>query len=322
MPEVAPSSAPAPSLGVAGPRAARGQGGWRSTARALVVAARPRQWTKNLLVFAAPAAALVVDRKVSFGRSALAGVAFCIVSSGTYLINDALDRESDRLHPLKRFRPVAAGDLGARSATLVGIAAILAGEGVALAVGGLGLAAVLLAYVVLTLAYSLYLKRVAVVELLLVSSGFVLRTIAGGVATAIPISPWFLVVACSGSILVAAGKRTAELQLLGAESARHRPALARYRPRFLAAVRQGSAAATIGAYSAWAVTHAPTAPGSLDDGVFLLASILPFALAVIVTERALAAGLGAAPEELPLKSRSLQVASLAWLACLLVTLAV
>ena len=185
--------------------------------RAVLAAARPRQWMKNLLVFAAPTAALVVGRPVTFGRTAAAAILFCVASSGVYFINDVVDAEADRHHPVKRFRPVASSQIAPRSASALGATLLAVATLGAFLVGGAALGVVIVAYGLISLAYSLKLKSVPVVELLCISAGFVLRTVAGGAAARIPISPWFLVVACSGSLLVACGKRTAELMALGEE---------------------------------------------------------------------------------------------------------
>ncbi len=283
------------------------------------MAARPYQWTKNFLVFAAPAAALVVGRPVTFGRTAGAALAFCVASSGTYLVNDAVDAEADRLHPTKAARPIASGELSRRAGVLGGIVLFVLALAGSLLLGGIVLGAVVAGYAVVSLAYSLALKQVAALELLCISAGFVLRTVAGGVAARIPISPWFLVVACSGSLLIAAGKRTAELMSLGARGAEHRVSLGWYRSSFLAVVRQLSAAVTVGAYLMWALTRT-SRPDRLHQGPFGLLSVIPFAVAVLVVERALATGQGGAPEELPLKNRALQLAGTAWLACLVLAL--
>jgi decaprenyl-phosphate phosphoribosyltransferase len=293
----------------------------RALPAALLAASRPRQWSKNVLVFAAPAAAVVAGRHVESSAVVLAAVCFCAVSAGTYLLNDTIDAEADRLHPAKRLRPVAAGELRPALALLSGAVLLAAGVGGGFALSGAALAAVLAGYGAVSLAYSLVLKQVPVVELLCISSGFVLRTVAGGVAAAIPISPWFFVVACSGSILVASGKRTAELMALGESGSRHRAALGWYRASFLAQMRRGAAAVTVASYGIWAITHSPLAPGRRDDGLFMLLSVVPFAVSVVLIERALAAGEGGAPEELPLKNRLLQAAGAFWALCLLVAFA-
>ncbi|MHB1988860.1 MAG: decaprenyl-phosphate phosphoribosyltransferase [Acidimicrobiales bacterium] len=288
---------------------------------AALVAVRPRQWVKNLLVFAAPVAAVVVGRPVTFERTAVAAIIFCVASSGTYLLNDAVDVEADRQHPLKRLRPVASGEISSRSASLAGAVLLALAVGSALLAGGLGLGAVILSYVAISVAYSLRLKQVPVVELFCVSSGFVLRAVAGGVAARIPISPWFLVVACSGSLLIASGKRTAELMTLGDRGVRHRISLGWYRARFLTVIRRLSAGATVVAYGLWVVARWSAMDDRLHDGPFIFLSIIPFGFAVWLVDQALAAGRGGAPEELALRNRPLQVTGAVWLVLLVIALA-
>ncbi|MHB8244126.1 MAG: decaprenyl-phosphate phosphoribosyltransferase [Acidimicrobiales bacterium] len=289
--------------------------------KALVAAARPQQWPKNVLVFAAPLAAVVVGRPVSFSRTAAAAALFCVASSGTYLVNDALDADADRLHPVKRFRPVASGELGIRAALVLGVVMLAVASAAAVMLAGLALGAVVIGYGSITLLYSAKLKQVPVVELFCISSGFVLRTVAGGVAARIPISLWFLVLASSGSLLIASGKRTAELLTLGSTGASHRAALGWYTPRFLAVIRRGMAAITIGAYCFWAVGRWGTIDDRVHDGPVLLGSMLPFACAVIYLEYELAHGRGGAPEELALHSRVLQGLGAAWILTLVMAVA-
>lgn len=283
----------------------------RSKLAAVLVSARPKQWVKNLLVFAAPAAAAVVGRPVTFGRTAGAVVAFCIASSGVYLVNDALDAESDREHPVKCRRPVAAGELSQATALRLGIALVVVSIAGSIPLGGFPLAGVLAAYGILTLAYSMRLKRVPVAELLAVSAGFVLRAIAGGVAAGVPLSPWFLVVACFGSLFVVLGKRTAEFSELGELRAIHRRTLGWYRLAWLNVARWLSELTTVGAYLGWAVARSTSLGGRLN-GVFILLSVIPFAMVVLLAERAITSGRGGAPEELAFRDRSLQAVGLAW----------
>jgi decaprenyl-phosphate phosphoribosyltransferase len=176
----------------------------------LVVAVRPRQWLKNLLVFAAPLAAGSLLEPDVLRPSIVAFVSFCLMSSATYLVNDIRDVEADRAHPTKQLRPIAARQLAPAQALVAAIVLALVGFGLALWVGT-GLFGVLLAYAVFTLAYSLGLKHEPVIELALLAMGFLLRAIAGGVAADLPISPWFLIVAGFGSLFMAAGKRYSEL---------------------------------------------------------------------------------------------------------------
>ncbi len=286
--------------------------GRRGPARALLAACRPRQWVKNLLVLAAPAAAGVLGTAGSLGRALAAFGLFVAASSGTYLLNDTVDAEADRRHPAKRHRPIAAGELSPAAA--VASAAVLLGLAVGLAplVAGWRLAAIVGGYVVLTLAYSMRLKQVAFVELACLSLGFVLRAVGGAAATSVPVSPWFLVVTSAGALLLAAGKRSAELHLLGTAGGGHRRSLAAYPPWLLRAIRLVAAVVTVVGYVLWALwrgAHAHTV-----SFAFFAASTVPFAAAVAVLEGHLARGEGGAPEELALRSRTLQLLALACVA--------
>ena len=292
----------------------------RSKTLALVSAARPRQWIKNLLVFAAPAAAAVVGRPVTMGRTAIAAALFCVASSGVYLVNDSFDVEADRVHPTKRLRPVASGELSPNLARLVGLAALAVVVAGAALLGDVALAVVLGSYGAISIAYSVRLKRVPVLELVCVSSGFVLRAVAGGVAARVPLSPWFLVVACAGSLYVTLGKRTAEYGQLGTSRSDHRAALASYRLDWLQAARWASAGVTVAAYCLWAIARSTTLDDP-QDSVFVLLSVVPFALAMLLLERAFASGRGGAPEELALRDRPLQGIGLAWAVLLMLALA-
>jgi 4-hydroxybenzoate polyprenyltransferase len=171
---------------------------------------RPRQWVKNLLVFVAPAAAGVLTNRLDLLRSLAAFGIFCAVASGVYLMNDAVDAEADRLHPEKRTRPVASGAL--TSTYALAAAALLMALGLVSAwfVARWALVLVIGIYALISIAYAFRLKREPVIELAAVASGFVLRAIAGGVATHIPLSSWFLAVASFGALFVVTGKRAGE----------------------------------------------------------------------------------------------------------------
>ena len=216
----------------------------RSVVVGLVTTARVKQWSKNLLVFAAPGAAGVLTHPDALLRSSVAFVAFCAVSAGTYFINDAVDAEADRRHPTKQNRPVAAGTVSRPLAVAVGAASMAAGiaTGTALA-WPLGL--VLAIYVALQPAYSLYLKHQPVLDLVTVAAGFVLRAIAGAVAVPVPVSEWFLIVATFASLLMVTGKRVAEHTELGDRRGTDRPTLDAYTPTFLRTVLAISAGGAI-----------------------------------------------------------------------------
>ena len=167
---------------------------------------RPRQWAKNLLVLAAPLAAGQLLEPDVATATAAALVAFCLASSAVYAVNDVADVEADRIHPRKRFRPVAAGELSRRGALLLGV--VLAA--LALAIAWLtddALVLLIAAYLVIQLAYAFWLKHEAVLDIAVVTVGFLMRAVAGGLAADLPISQWFLLVTGFGSLFVVAGKR-------------------------------------------------------------------------------------------------------------------
>lgn len=234
-----------------GPRRSR-----RPLPVALLHAMRPRQWVKNLLVFAAPAAAGVVFHSGPFARCVAAFFIFTAASSATYLVNDIVDRDADRLHPVKRHRPIASDQVSPPVAW-VAAAVLLAGSlaGAAALAGGV-LVGVVGAYVVITLAYSFGLKHVPVIELACVASGFVLRAVAGGAAVHVPLSPWFLLVTSFGALFIVAGKRSAEHEVMGEERAVHRAALGEYPAPFLRMVRMLAASVAVTAYCLWAFDRA------------------------------------------------------------------
>ncbi len=277
---------------------------------ALVRTARPKQWTKNVLVLAAPAAAGVLDEPTEVWHVALAFVAFCLAASGTYCLNDALDAHADRQHPVKKFRPIAAGHATEGQAKVAAAVLITAGLLVAAPVNGGALLAVVASYVAIQLAYNLWLKHEPVLDLAAVASGFVLRAIAGGVAADVVISDWFLIVAGGASLFIVTGKRHAEQVELGTESHHHRRALAEYSYAFLGHVRSIAASVTITAYCLWAFERA----NSIGNETLFRLSIIPFVLAILRYALVVEQGRGGAPEEVILADRELQVLGLLWVA--------
>jgi decaprenyl-phosphate phosphoribosyltransferase len=184
----------------------------RRRVTALLVATRPRQWLKNLLVVAAPLAAGTLLHEPVLVRTACALVAFCLQSGAVYLVNDVVDADSDRRHPVKKLRPVAAGVVTPAVALVT--AGVLTASAMAVSlVVGWRLAAVLCVYVACSLAYTLAIKAQPVFDLALVTAGFVLRAVAGGVAGDVPLSQWFLLVVSFGSLFMVAGKRYADALL-------------------------------------------------------------------------------------------------------------
>jgi decaprenyl-phosphate phosphoribosyltransferase len=273
------------------------------TLRVLVRACRPRQWSKNVLLLAAPSAAGVIAVP-SVGRDvAVAIVAFCLLSSATYLLNDVRDRHQDRLHPRKRGRPVAAGQLSPRAA--LGLAAVLGICGLALAAAvRLELAAVGGGYLALTASYSLWWRRMILLDIVAVAGCFVVRAVAGGVAADVPLSRWFLVVTSCCALFVVAGKRHAEL-VDGARPVLTRIALRRYSSTVLRVLIGAAASGALIAYAVWAFRRP-------EHGPWYELSLVPFVLWLSRYAVLLRRGHGEAPEELILHDWVLLGLSLAW----------
>jgi decaprenyl-phosphate phosphoribosyltransferase len=277
--------------------------------KAVLRTGRPKQWIKNVLVFAAPAAAGVLDQRDAILQTLVAFVGFCLAASGTYFLNDANDAAADRLHPTKRLRPIAAGELDARTARIIAVVLILLALAVTAPVNDFKLAAVVGSYVVITLSYTMWLKYEPVIDLAAVAAGFVLRAIAGGAATGVPLSDWFLIVAGAGSLFIVTGKRHAEQVELGSDSLEHRRTLGEYSTAFLGYVRAVASGVMITAYCLWAFENA----ASTGDETWFRLSIVPFVIAVLRYALVIDQGGGGAPEEVVLSDRVLQVVGLVWI---------
>jgi len=243
---------------------------------AVLTTARPRQWPKNLLVFAAPLAGASLGRPHGMAYALVAVAAFTAASSAVYFVNDVLDAERDRRHPYKRHRPVAAGTLPRSHALTLAAVCAAAGAAAGFLIGEPGLSAAVGAYLAASLAYTLGLKHVPVLELLLVASGFVLRALGGAAATGVPPSGWFLLVCSLGALMVAVAKRSMELAMLGADAARHRPAMRGYTAASLRISQRFLSLAMVAAYLLWA--SGEPASWSRD---WHLASALPLAAALV-----------------------------------------
>ena len=279
--------------------------------RNLAREARPRQWIKNLLVFAAPGAAGVLNEWPYLWRTIVAFVAFCAVSSGTYYWNDIFDVEADRQHPTKRHRPIASGAISIGIAKVVGSLLLVVGIGLGFATGRWQTVGVLALYVALTVSYSVWLKHVAVVDLVAVASGFVLRAIGGAVAADVPMSKWFVLVTTFGSLFIVTGKRYAELRELGEEAVATRATLETYSLSYLRLLLSITVGATLVAYCLWAFETAQLSDASVP---YYELSIVPMLVALLRYLLILEQGHGGAPEDVFLADRPLQLFALMWLA--------
>ena len=214
-------------------------------------AVRVRQWTKNLLAFAAPAAAHSTET-LSAPRSVfLTYVVFCLLATGCYLANDVHDADEDRCHPVKRHRPVASGALAPRRAMIAAVISLALGLMLATAVNW-DTFTVALAYVLLNAAYTLWLRSVMFVEMIAISAAFVLRAIAGATAVGLAPSPTFIAAVASGALLVVVGKRYADL--VDPSARRSRAVLARYTRASLRLIMTLGCAVALTMYDAWAFT--------------------------------------------------------------------
>ena len=280
----------------------------------MIKACRPKQWAKNVLVFVAPAAAGALDQGYVLRLTVIAFVAFCLVSSATYLLNDILDVESDRQHPTKHKRPIASGVVPVPLATVMAIIMFAAGIGVA-AWANWTLAAIAAGYAAMTTAYSFWLKTVPVVDLVVLSAGFILRLLGGAYAAGVPVSDWFLIISCFGSLFIAAAKRYAEKKELGDRAAELRPTLGEYSIEYLGLVRGIAAAAVLISYCMWAVERVHEVPSASP---WLQLSIIPFIIAILRYALLVDQGKGSAPEEVLLADRQMQLMGGLLIACLFV----
>jgi decaprenyl-phosphate phosphoribosyltransferase len=259
------------------------------------------------MLFAAPAAAGVLDDPVILLRALIAAVGFTFLAIAIYAFNDVRDAPDDRRHPQKRLRPVAAGLVSPAQAVVWGGAAALAGLGITAALGWatLGLA---VTYLVAQVLYVLGLKHVAVVDLIVVALGFVIRAAAGGTAAGLPVSHWFLLVSLFGALFLVTGKRKAEHS--AARNAVSRPVLAAYPPAWLDQVMTVALLGSALSYGLWAFQYL----GQDAIRELLAISFLPFLTGLLRYGLLVSTGHGELPEHDLFQDRVLLIAGAAWAA--------
>ncbi|MEZ0070038.1 decaprenyl-phosphate phosphoribosyltransferase [Streptacidiphilus sp. MAP12-20] len=289
--------------------------GWARWPSAVLRTARPRQWVKNLLVFAAPltGSELTARQFEARGGSALGGAAvafvvFTLASCAVYFVNDAVDAERDRQHPRKCLRPIASGELSETAAMAVAATCLAAALAVSLTAPGYGLTIAVSAYLVTSFLYSLGLKHLAVLELTLVASGFVLRALGGAASSQVPPSGWFVLVCSLGALLVATAKRHTELAGLGDPAAAHRPSLQHYTASGLRVAQRVIALAMVAAYLAWALVE-PDA----RTRAWHVATVVPLVAALIRFDRLTSAGTTSHIEDLLIRDTPMIALELTWL---------
>lgn len=283
----------------------------------LVVAMRPRQWIKNGLVLAA----LVFARQWSDPRAclaaALAFIAFCCLASFTYLLNDIRDLDEDRLHPTKRHRPLASGNLRVPSAAVAGL--ILLGAGLVLGFAvNMPTGAVGATYVAITVLYQLSLKDVVILDVLAIASGFVLRAVAGATAIRAEISPWLLVCTVQLALFLALGKRRQEIVLLGDQAPNHRASLAHYSTYLLDQMIAVVTASTVMSYALYTISERTVSIVGSTNMLYTL----PFVIYGIFRYLYLihTQGEGDAPDRLLLSDKPLLLAVLLYVIAVLIIL--
>jgi decaprenyl-phosphate phosphoribosyltransferase len=244
----------------------------------------------------------------SLSKALIIFVAFCSVASGTYYWNDIKDVEQDRLHPKKKFRPIASGDVSLPLARVIGTVLLILGPLLATVVrpaagGIIGL------YALLTIGYSTWWKHIPLLDLALVASGFVLRAMAGAAGTQTPMSMWFVMCVTFGSFFIVTGKRFAELLEMGDNAGSTRSSLKSYSLMYLRQVLVVAVTATVVTYCMWAFENA----SQVDEAIpFHGLSIVPMVLALLRYLMVLENGEGGAPEEVFLKDRTIQLFGVAW----------
>ena len=240
---------------------------------ALIRSLRPTQWSKNVFVLAPLFLAQRLGDPVAVRLSLIAFAAFCMASSAVYIINDIRDREEDRHHPAKRLRPIAAGELGVATAGGAALALVL-GAGALGAVAGPQVLLILATYLALNLLYSTWLKRVVIVDVMIVAVGFVLRVAGGAVAIRVEVSGWLFLSTIFLALFLAFSKRRHELLLLDDDAVDQRSVLAQYSEAFLDQMINVVTASTVVAYSLYA-----TAPVTVEKiGTSNLALTVPLVL--------------------------------------------
>jgi 4-hydroxybenzoate polyprenyltransferase len=274
---------------------------------ALARALRPKQWAKNGLLFVALAFTASAHEPTSLAKAMAAFLIFCAISSAGYLVNDVADVEADRQHPDKRRRPIAAG--------LVPIPLALA-LAVTLAVGGLAAAYLItptlcvwaVVYLAVTAAYTVWFKHMVLLDLFGIAAGFVVRAVAGAAAIDVPASSWLLAATMLGALLIALGKRRAELSLLGANAESHRSNLGDYTIGLVDQLILIVSSAVVMTYALYTFS-APNLPA--DHSMMLTVPVVLYGLFryLLLTREGTRAG---APEDLFLGDRPLLAAVAVW----------
>lgn len=280
----------------------------------LLLSARPKQWTKNLVIFAA----IIFSGKLfDVGLLFKTGVAFfslCMLSGFIYILNDILDIEKDRHHPKKKNRPIASGEISINQAFFAGFLFFLLAFLLGTVAGGGYLVAAGI-YLLLQIAYSEFLKHVVILDIITIAAGFVIRAVAGVWTIGVPLSPWLLVCAALLALFLAAAKRRHELLLLGEVSDNHRPVLSEYSMTLLDEITSTLSAATITTYSLYTFfSHAERGGYMMLTIPFVLYGVLRYQYLIHTKNE------GGSPEDVLLKDKPTVINIFLWILSVIVIL--
>ncbi len=280
---------------------------------------RVRQWTKNLVVFAGVVFSQHFTEATELLRAAQGFLAFCLLASSVYVLNDVQDVERDRVHPKKKHRPIAAGRISMPAAW--GLWAALVAGAVLLAWPlGLAFCRILGVYLILNVAYSFWLKRVVLLDVMIIAIGFVLRAVAGvaALSSAEPISPWLLVCTLFLALFLAVSKRRAERTLLAGSAGDHRATLEDYPPELIDQLVPVVTAATVISYAIYAVSPQTVERLGTDGLVYTVPFVVygVFRYLYLVYRQ----GRGGSPSEVLLSDLPTLINVLLWVASVLFTL--
>ncbi len=277
------------------------------TLKYLLLAMRPKQWTKNGVVFIA----VVFAHRLGHPRDVLLGLlavlVYCLVSGVVYIVNDLVDLEKDRQHPLKRNRPLAAGRLSPRLALIAAVLIFLAMLVVSAAASPLFLATVG-GYVALNLAYSFYLKNIVLVDLFGIAGGFLLRAAGGAAIIGVGVSPWLYLCTLLGALFIGLGKRRHELLVLEGTAASHRKILGEYTTEFLEQLITIVASSTLVSYALYTYSSYPDTHAMMATVPFAVYGIFRYLFLIHLKNE------GGAPEEILLRDRPLLIDIGLWVA--------
>ncbi len=281
------------------------------TARAFIQEIRVRQWTKNLVVLAGVVFSLQAGLSNQMPRAILAFFSFCLLSSSGYLLNDLKDLESDRLHPRKKMRPLASGQLSPLICRVMLVVFLIAGLGISFHLSR-NLALIALAYLCLSIAYTLYIKKIVLLDIMAIAIGFVLRAVAGVVALdpSPELSPWLLVCTLFLALFIGVGKRRHERITLSENAALHRQTLAEYSPELLDQLVPVVTGSTLLAYSLYTITPTSGLHGAPEKMIITIPFVVYgiFRYLYLVYQK----GRGGAPSEILLTDLPLLINVALW----------